>query len=611
MRKLLLLFILLMPTAFGLQAQTRLVGYTSDDSISVRGGAFGQAGTYTIGALATPQMLSPYEGCRILGLRVAAALPLGRTRTFIYRADGNSLTPVVEQRQRLYEGWNTVLFNGDGYIISGNETLFFGFDYEETAEMVNNDEGALCGVGDEVDGGFYAYGNFGSGQGLYQLTGIGRLCVQLIVDVSQLPQYDLDLKELLHGFKYKKAGENIDALCTFTNVGLNAIDNYQLGYQIDDGPAVLNDFSEPLAEGREEAWQFSFTLPADLAVGMHRLSVFVSTVQGEPLHERSKNDTLTASFAIYEQSMQRDKVYFEIYTDQTSPYVPYLDEAVKELKRGASADMTAIVNVHRPGTPLAIGEGGYLHELYAYTWPTFTINRAYFPGEPHVAYDVNDYLPLLSASMTAGIIGDMIVQDYASPSFADLRLQADYSPSDRTLSVTATGRLLPEAQAIYGDLALTLMLTEDSVTSQQSVYNATSQFATNVADYRHDDVLRAYMTPPTGATLHTAGDTYTGSFTTTLDAAWNPARMRLTALLTKAASSVSEQNLPDVDVINAATLRLDQLPGVLGIAAAPVVTERPEALFTLDGKPVSPGQLQRGIYVKRTADGTTRKVAVK
>lgn len=611
MRKLILLLILLMQTAIGLQAQTRYVGYTTDDSISMKGGAFGQAGTYTIGALATPQMLSAYEGCRILGLRVAAALPLGRTRTFIYQADGNSLTPVVEQRQRLYEGWNTVLFNGDGYTISGSETLFFGFDYEETDEMVNNSEGGLCGVGDEVDGGFYAYGDFGSGLGLYQLTGIGRLCVQLIVDVSSLPQYDLDLSEMLHGFKYKKAGENIDALCTFTNVGLNAIDSYQLGYQIDDGPAVLQDFSKPLPEGHEEAWLFTCTLPADMAVGMHRLSVFVSTVQGEPLHERSKNDTLTASFAVYEQSMQCDKVYLEIYTDQTSPYVPYLDEAIKELKQGASADMTAIVNVHRPGTPLAIDESAYLHELYAYTWPTFTINRAYFPGESHVAYDVNDYLPVLPASMTAGIIGDMIIQDYATPSFADISLQADYSPSDRTLSVTATGKLLPEAQAIYGDLALTLMLTEDSVMSQQSVYSTTSQFATNVQDYKHDDVLRAYMTPPTGATLHAADGTYTATFATTLDAAWNPARMHLTALLTKAVDYVSDETLPDVDIVNATTLYLGQLPAILGITAAPASVERPAAFFTLDGKSVSPSQLRHGIYVQRTAGGTMRKVAVK
>ena len=612
MRKTILSLILLMLSALGLQAQTRYVGYTTDDSISVKGGAFGQAGTYVIGALATPQMLAPYEGCRILGLRVASALPLGRTRTFVYQADGNSLTPVIEQRQRLYEGWNTVLFNGDGYAIGGGESLFFGFDYEETAEMVDAAEGALCGVGDEVDGGFYAYGNFGSGLGLYQLTGIGRLCVQLIVDVSSLPQYDLDLNEMIHGFKYKKAGESIEALCTFTNVGLHTIDHYQLGYQIDDGPATMQDFGEPLAEGRQEAWQFVCTLPADMAVVMHRLRVFVSKVQGEPLPERSKNDTLAVSFAVYEQSLQHDKVYLEVYTDQTSPYVPYLNEGLKELKQGALADMTAIVNVHRPGTPLAIGEGAYLHELYAYTWPTFTINRAYFPGEPYVAYDMNDYLPIIPPSMTAGIIGDMIGQDYAMPSFADVSLQADYDPADRRLSVTATGRLLPEAEAIYGELALTLLLTEDSVTGRQAVYDAATQHTSTDQNYVHNDVLRAYMTPPTGAMLRTDGATYAATFSTTLDADWAPARMRLTALLTKAADSVSEENLPDVDVINATTLSLGQLPGVLGIAAAPVRQEQPAVYFTLDGKPAaSPQRLRRGLYVERAADGTTRKVAVK
>lgn len=240
--------------AQGLSENQRLLGYIQTDSITVNGGAFGAAGTYTIGAVLTPQKLAAYAGCRIVGIRLAAALNLGRTRNFIYQKEGNNLTPVIEQNQRIYEGWNNVFFNNDGYEIQGNETLFYGFDYTETAEMVAADEGGLCGYGDDTDNGFYAYGDFGQGKGLYQLSNLGCLCVQLIVDVSSLPSHDIDITWFDAGFKYKKPGEKVDAMINFSNVGRNSISNYRLGYQLDDMDPVREDQTQSLVSGKMSLW---------------------------------------------------------------------------------------------------------------------------------------------------------------------------------------------------------------------------------------------------------------------------------------------------------------------------------------------------------------------
>ena len=133
----LLLLVSLTVQAQGLSENQRLLGYIQTDSITVKDGAFGEAGTYSIGAVLTPRILSAYAGCKVVGLRMAASLDLGRARTFIYNIEASGqLTAVVEQRQRLYNGWNNVFFNGDGYVIQGNESLFFGFDYTETAEKI-------------------------------------------------------------------------------------------------------------------------------------------------------------------------------------------------------------------------------------------------------------------------------------------------------------------------------------------------------------------------------------------------------------------------------------------------------------------------------------------
>lgn len=580
----------------------RLVGYSTTDSITISGAAFGQAGTYTIGALLSPQMLSSYSGCKIVGLRIAAATNLGRSRTFIYNIANGSMQPVIEQNQRLYEGWNSIYFNGEGITINDNDHLFFGFDYVETQEMISADMGGLCCVGSDVDGGFYYYGSYNNRTDLFQITDVGCLCVQLIVDISSLPLYDLDIDAVDAGFKYKKPGENIDALITYSNVGRKDISNYQLAWQIDNATPVIQTFNETVRSGATENWVFTNSLPDDISVGMHTFRVYAVQVENEPLPEKSKNDTITQNFAIYRDTLKRSQVYFEIYNDQTSPYSSFLNEAVKLLP----SDIAAIVNVHRPGTPLAVQEAGYLHQLYAYDWPTFTVNRAYFPGEANIAYDMNDYLPVIGADMTAGIINDMLWQDYLNPSFASVSLNAAYNEASRELSITATGRLLAEAKAIYGDLALTLMAVEDSVVSSQVVYNLLTGRSSTQSRYVHDRVLRGYLTAPTGDAISAEGENYSIVRSMTLPEGWNPRRLSIVALLTKKATAITDDNVTDYDVINANSLRLsDSMPSAIELTKADTPTV--STYYSLDGKRLSSLPAGRGLFIERRADGTVRK----
>ena len=606
-KKILSLLLLLLGTVAAqaqLASNQRLLGYSVTDDIDVKGGAFGQAGTYTLGAILTPAMLSPYEGCRVVGMRLAAALPLGRARTFIYNIESGGLQAVIEQRQRIYEGWNTILFNGDGYEIKGSENLFFGFDYVETEEMVAADEGGLCGVGNDVDGGFYAYGNFGSGLGFYPLSNLGCLCVQLIVDVTNLPRYDLDMTYIDTGFKHKQPGENVEVYANYRNTGRDTVFTCRLGYQLDDRAPVFTTLTDTVASGSQEAWQFSFDIPADIAIGLHRLNVFVKEAEGQPLHEKSRNDTIGATFAVYRESMERQQAYLEVYSDQASPYVPFLDDAVESL--ASQFDKMTVVNVHRPGTPLAVSESAYLHELYAYTWPTFTVNRSYFPGEAYVAYDMNDFLPVLPVDMSAGILGSVVMQDAATPAFASIQLQASYDAASRQLTVQSEGDVLPEATAIYGDLALTLIITEDDVVSRQAQYNAATQRTTTNQNYRHNHVLRGYMTSALGDALTITDGQFHATHTTTLDVAWQPEKLSIVALLTKKADQVTDDNVLDMDVLNANSLSLDQ--AVLAVPAVSAAYRMPVGYYSLDGKSLGTSVSRPGIYLKRLEDGSMHKI---
>jgi hypothetical protein len=586
--------------AQGLSENQRLLGYIKTDSITVSGGAFGTAGIYPVGAVMTPQTLSSYAGCKIVGIRMAAAMDLGRTNAFVYQLTSNRLDTLCTQKQRVYTGWNNIFFNGDGYEIKGNETLFFGFDYNETAEMIAADQGGLCGYGDDMEGALYAYGNFGQGLNLYSLSGLGRLCVQLIVDVSTLPLYDLDITWFDTGFKYKEPGENIDAMINFSNVGRKAVGRYQLCYQLDDNAPVVSNLTDSLSTGVQTDWKFSLKLPNDIATGLHTLKVFVGQIEGEALSEKSKNDTMTATFAVYRNKLVREKAYLEIYTDQTSAITPYLNEMVKLVADNSEA--LVVANIHKPKTPLAVAEAAYLHDLYAYTHPAFSINRSFFPGEEHIAYDMNDYLPSVGPEFCAGILSDMLMQDFQTPAFASVDLKLTYDAATRKIGIKATGDMLPEAEVIYGDLALTLMITEDQVTSRQTVSNPITGRNTTNQNYQHNDVLRAYVTSPIGDAITSNDNKYEANYEFTLDEGWNPDNIKVVGLLSKKVDAVTSDNLLDLDIINANSAALGVITGIEIIQ--PTVTAKRTGCFTIDGRRVETKSLKPGLYIingKKTA----------
>ena len=258
MMKKTLLLIMCVLTALGVSAQgklaanQRLVGYTVNDDIDIKGAMVGQAGTYPIGAVLTPQVLSAYKGCRIVGIRLASAVDLGRTRIFLDGVTDNKLTELHAQRQRIYEGWNEVMFNGDGIEITGDRSLFYGFDYVETQEMIDNEKGGICSVGTDTDNAFVLY----LGGRLNTVSQVGQLCVQLIVDVSNLPADNMVLGFFDTGFKYKRKGEPVEIFTQLTNVGRDDISSYRMACQFDNDAVQYFDVTGvSVSSSTQTTWQ--------------------------------------------------------------------------------------------------------------------------------------------------------------------------------------------------------------------------------------------------------------------------------------------------------------------------------------------------------------------
>ena len=103
----------------------------------------------------------------------------------VAQAQANSNGVTIE------EGWNEVRFNtAQEYTITGSEQLLFGFAYNETEDMVADKAGALCfDVSSAVNDNASLIEKEGA---FYNIDGLGNLCVQLILDVSNLPERQAD-----------------------------------------------------------------------------------------------------------------------------------------------------------------------------------------------------------------------------------------------------------------------------------------------------------------------------------------------------------------------------------------------------------------------------------
>lgn len=587
-------------TATAQNSLQRVIGHTVTEDIDVAGAMVGTAGTYTIGAILTPSVLENYKDCRIIGIKVAAGVDLGRTRMFLYDVRDGSPQLLREQTQRLYTGWNELLFNGDGHTIAGTEKLFFGFDYVETEAMIANEKGGIDGVGNLTTGGFVIYNN-----GRFSdVTGVGNLCVQLIVDVGNMQPHKMAFSFFDTGFRYKKPSEKLEMFSTVMNAGRDDVTSYVVGYRLDNGEAHYSTVEQAVASGATDTWQEAFYLPADIEAGIHTLTVWFDKING---NTQAQPATRQVDFGIYRNTVPRRCAFVEVYNTQALYFGDLLNQAMKSVK-GSMGSQAEIINIYPSGSTLGLAETGFLNEMYAYTTPAFSVNRSQFPGEAHVAYDVNDFLGMLPADMIVAILADIISQDVTSPSFATIDLDGEFSRDTRQLKLSVSGQMLDEAQAIYGDVGLTVMLVEDGVIASQQVLGALNRPTTR-NDYMHDNVLRAFLTSPRGNTVSASGNQYSVELTADIDPAWNVDKLRVVAFIGKQADGMTPANLAAHDITNATSMPLLDFSAISDIDADSA-DDSQAVYFTPEGRQASQ-PLAPGLYIKRLPDGTSAKIMVR
>lgn len=585
----------------GLKENQTVIGHTVTNDYNQEGAFFGTPGTYSIGAVLQASELAPYAGCKILGMRVASARNQASTRVFVYNTADLS-KPLLDQKNRLYPGWTNVIFNGDPITIKGDESLFFGYDYVETPEISQNETGVIGITGDDEANAFCIL----SDGRLIDTSGAGKLCVQLIIDITDMPQANLAFSFAETGFKYKRLGEKVDLFASVANVGRDAVEKFSAEISFDGEPLRTVDVNLAIAPGKAQTWETLITLPANAGIGTHTLSAAIVNINGNPVDKRP-TATYTAKFALYNESMPRNLAYVESFSSQQYATSSFFDGIIGKYRQNAGGSKIALVKVFEPGTPLALSESEPYWNTYAWDVPVFSVNRSLFVGEPNVAYCLNDYL-VLPQDVLIGVVADIIEQDLSTPSFAGVEVKPVWDAATRSLKVNVSGEVLPELEAIYGKTALTVMLVEDKVKAPQAVSDAAGNVSVN-QNYSHDDVLRAYLSDPAGSEITAAGGKYSEDFSTTLDTdKINPDNCRVVALLSKKGLPVASA-IADYDIVNTGSAPLKGGSAVEDIDAADgSATYR---WFTPDGIEVREGDLSKGLYIRTGSDGTTKKFMIR
>lgn len=582
----------------GLEPNQAVIGHTLTNQIDFNDAFFGEAGKYTLGARLTAEDLEPYKTCQIVGMRFAVGQPQSRTRVFINKVDGNNIYDAAKKNVNAVAGWNNVIFS-EPITIKEGDSFFYGFDYTETAEMVAAESGGICGVMSSHTNGAIALMN----DVLYPLSGIGDLCVQLIVDITNLTPYNMNFGFFDTGFKYKNISEPFEVFTNINNNGRDPISKFRIGWAFDDFEPEYLDIEETVKPGNSYTFNRQLKYPEGCGVGAHEFRVFLESIEGAPVPDDGIKEK-SISFAIFANSEARKKVYIETYAHPETPYTAMLNDvftSYPDKNKEAS-----FVNVYPAGSELECNISEELHNRYVYTYPCFSTNRSQFPGEPTVAYDFNDYFNLFDNKMFHSIIEDLVANDLLSPSFAGLELSGEYNDATRTVTINTTVTpLADEVTEIFGDLALNLLVVENGVKAPQMIVNRLGA-VTESKNYSNPNVLRHACYGMDGIKVESAVGPTTDECKIQLPEGWNEKNIRIVALLTPWHEPGEMVSLRDLDIINCNEINIADLPA--SISEISLDAEGPAEYFTITGQRTSASR--PGIYLQRTANGS-RKILKK
>ncbi|MCD8290568.1 MAG: Omp28-related outer membrane protein, partial [Prevotella sp.] len=636
------------PNKIALDSDEHLIGfYTTDDLPDLTYAGYGiltNPGQLKAGVIYEDDVLQKYYGGQITKVRFAlGAEGVTVANVEIFELDPDTYdtanAPCISHTDftgTSQIGWNDVTLTtpvtiekGKYYIVSYEYTQLSDEELAASYPLVTDLELAEGIVEITPTYGFLLYG-YWEDYGVWDWFTMnnayyyyGNLCIQAVVKGGGDVTDDISIKNFVVD-KYAQVGGDLGYSFTVRSDGNTIPSSYEISLTVDG--TVIETLNTPITlTSSYQTISGTITLPADISTGSHDITAHVEKINGNVPTELTEDDTLEATFNVYEGNSYRQMYLVEEYTSTQCTYCP-LGHAVIDQLQELRPDRYAVVAIHSEGMgvdPMFISDGRteyleYYADAYGYL-PAASFNRYLFNDD-----DLNGYGTVAIGTgydtpyqaEVASDINTLIHSIYSKiPTFAGVYIESSYNSDTRELNIKVYGNGVSNANEYLDGNRLTVYLTEDGIVSTQLNMGNYDE------NYVHNNVLRMIVNDNEfglGDEIGwTSDSSYENNFTVTLDDSWNADNMHIVAFISKGFAHWEDDedgggwyynDYDDIYVNNANMVKLGETNGINSVTINDTnVTEL--SRYTTDGRQISAPV--KGLNIVKMSDGSARKVIVK
>ncbi len=606
--------------------------YTTDDVPSGSGMGFTYAaGNLKAAVIFEDNITHDYLGATMTHVRFALASATDILSVFVCTVGDNFNISNPDISEPLAEidmmgvttraGWNTVELPSPITITKGTN-YFIGFEYVQTTRNYPLLTDYSINAANAATYGFLVYGDLLNGTDWYRLLGGGNLCIQALVEGENTTDLDIALSNLSVD-KYTTPGTYAEYTVSLQSAGMTTPSSYTLDIALDGDVVKTVDTPIALSKSKRQ-YNDIITLPSDIAVGQHSLSISVATIDGKTPTDDTSDDSVSTTFGIYDATVERQKCLIEHFTSMYYGYGPLGTAVVDKMisnEPGKYAPVSMFYNYSTYIDPYALGEASeYIRTFSGNAGLAYAAFNRCVLQDTNLNEDAVMGIPIGYYSEYTDLVADMISEAidnvYARiPAFTSVDITTSFDDSSRALYVHVRGDGVSVARQLLADNRLTVYITEDSIAGLQRDYEEGNPLSGYMSDYTHNYLLREIVSEPWGDDIQWLSDSaFEADYVVTLPSSWDASNISVvafvsTAMATESDGVVTFGDMNNACVNNANVVHIRDVSTAIKPAIADADDVYEVARYGVDGRRMA--HPTKGINIVRYSDGTTKKVLVR
>jgi len=326
---------------------------------------------------------------------------------------------------------------------------------------------------------------------------------------------------------------------TITNMGTNPQSSYNALYAV-NGVAVADEaVSTTINPG--ESFDYTFTTTYDFStMGDYTIGYAINLANDED----TSNDSTSTTVQLYYPK----NILHEQFTTEQCPNCPPVLAYMDDMHAKYGSHLVTITHHSGYYTDFLTNQAaGDMLEYYNDGGSTFAPAGMFDRHHNGLDNDGSNGVDPGPIFWDGAPFGETRIQSRIMPGYVSVNIDGLYDPNTRELTVDVTGDFVND---FAGDLGINVWLTEDHIAQQSQ--------ASAPAGFEHRYTQRVPLTNFNGDLLQSGastGDTYSKSYTYTLDAGWEASNMYIVAFVGDySATDVNAREVHNVNQLAISTI---------------------------------------------------------